>query len=373
MLGIIIGVLAVTIIVGLGNGLSDYVTASFESLGTDTLNVNLMGRGSTRAAKEENLYEIVGENSEYLESISPTITLNGTVKIGSETSDDTTVMGVSEDYFEIKGYDISMGREISYGDLQERNQVAVVGEYVANTYYNGNAIGQTIRVGEDTFTIVGIMEQFDTDIESGGTDDSIFVPSSTALRISGTSDPSSYIVKLVDENLTDESVYVLESGLYEIYESESAYFVMSIGSILDTMTSMINVLVLVLGGIAAISLVVGGVGIMNIMLVSVTERTREIGVRKSLGAKESAIMQQFVIEAAVTSALGGLIGIALGFAISSAASPVVANLLGADFAISPGVESASLALAISVAIGILFGYLPAKKAAQLNPIDALRF
>ena len=142
---------------------------------------------------------------------------------------------------------------------------------------------------------------------------------------------------------------------------------------LDTMTGMINILVYVLAGIAAISLVVGGIGIMNIMLVSVTERTREIGIRKSLGAKERYIMQQFVIEAAMTSALGGVVGILLGYGLSAVATRVVTQVMDAALTVAPSVGAVALAFGISVGIGILFGYLPAKKAAALNPIDALHY
>ena len=142
---------------------------------------------------------------------------------------------------------------------------------------------------------------------------------------------------------------------------------------LDTMTGMINILVYVLAGIAAISLVVGGIGIMNIMLVSVTERTREIGIRKSLGAKERYIMQQFVIEAAMTSALGGVIGILLGYVLSTVATRVVTQVMEASLAVAPTFGAVALAFGISVGIGILFGYLPARKAAALNPIDALHY
>ncbi len=176
-----------------------------------------------------------------------------------------------------------------------------------------------------------------------------------------------------DENYIDESVAALEAALYAVFASDDYYTVTSMSEMLETMTSMINLLVGVLAGIAAISLVVGGIGIMNIMLVSVTERTREIGIRKSLGAKERYIMQQFVIEAAATSALGGIIGILLGDGLSILATQVVERLMEESLTISPTLAAVALAFGISVGIGIFFGYLPAKKAAQLNPIDALHY
>ena len=284
MLGIIIGVMAVIVIVGLGNGLEGYVTESFSDMGTNTLTVTVMSRGSTRSLDVEDMYDIVEENSEYLDLCSPTVTMAGHVKIGSETVDTTTSTGVSEDYLDIARLTIAQGRNLQYSDMSTRAKVCVIGAYLNQAYFGGNAVGQTLRVGGQSLEIVGV-----------------------------------------------------------------------------------------LAGIAAISLVVGGIGIMNIMLVSVTERTREIGIRKSLGAKERYIMQQFVIEAAATSALGGIIGILLGDGLSILATQVVERLMEESLTISPTLAAVALAFGISVGIGIFFGYLPAKKAAQLNPIDALHY
>ena len=284
MLGIIIGVAAVIVIVGLGNGLEGYVTESFSDMGTNTLTVTVMSRGSTRSLDVEDMYDIVEENSEYLDLCSPTVTMAGHVKIGSETVDTTTSTGVSEDYLDIARLTIAQGRNLQYSDMSTRAKVCVIGAYLNQAYFGGNAVGQTLRVGGQSLEIVGV-----------------------------------------------------------------------------------------LAGIAAISLVVGGIGIMNIMLVSVTERTREIGIRKSLGAKERYIMQQFVIEAASTSALGGVTGILLGDLLSVAASVVATRLMGENLSVSPTLAAVAAAFGISVGIGILFGYLPAKKAAKLNPIDALRY
>ena len=259
MLGIIIGVAAVIVIVGLGNGLEGYVTESFSDMGTNTLTVTVMSRGSTRSLDVEDMYDIVEENSEYLDLCSPTVTMAGYVKIGSETVDTTTSLGVSEDYLDIARLTIAQGRNLQYSDMSTRAKVCVIGAYLNQAYFGGNAVGQTLRVGGQSLEIVGV-----------------------------------------------------------------------------------------LAGIAAISLVVGGIGIMNIMLVSVTE-------------------------AAATSALGGIIGILLGDGLSILATQVVERLMEESLTISPTLAAVALAFGISVGIGIFFGYLPAKKAAQLNPIDALRY
>ena len=371
MLGIIIGVAAVIVIVGLGNGLEKYVTDSFSDMGTNTLTVTVMSRGSTRSLSVDEMYEIVEENSDYLELCSPTVSMMGYVKIGSDTLTSTSSMGVSEDYFTISGDTVSKGRGLLYSDIANRSKVCVIGAYLDQAYFGGNAVGQTLRVGGTSLTVVGVLEQSDSDLEEGGSDDCLYLPYSTASRISG--EISSYVVTMRDEDHIDESVSALENALYAVFASDDYYTVTSMAEMLETMTSMINILVGVLAGIAAISLVVGGIGIMNIMLVSVTERTREIGIRKSLGAKERYIMQQFVIEAACTSALGGIVGILIGRGLSFAASELATRLMGETLTVSPTVAAVAMAFGIFVGIGILFGYLPAKKAAGLNPIDALHY
>ena len=373
MLGIIIGVCAVIVIVGLGNGMQGYIEDSFADMGTDSLTVSIMGRGSSRSVSEEEMYQLVADNSDTFSRISPTVAMTGSVKIGSSTLSATSVTGVSEDYFTMKGYEIAQGRGLQYTDMTGRKKVCVVGQYLNQYYYGGAAVGQTLKVGGTTFTIVGVMAMKGTGLEEGGTDDCVFVPYSTAARLSFTGTVNSYTLTVLDTDRIDEAKTTLENALYAIFEDDDAYTVGSMSEMVDEMNSMVNMIICILAGIAAISLVVGGIGIMNIMLVSVTERTREIGIRKALGARESAIMRQFVIEAATTSALGGVLGIILGFGLSAVATTVIASVMpDTPITVSPSVAAVLIAFGVSAGIGIAFGYLPAKKAAVLNPIDALR-
>ena len=371
MLGIIIGVAAVIVIVGMGNGMEIYMTEQFESMGTNTLTVSIYGRGTGRTVTDEDMYDIVERNSDALELLSPTVTMQSPAKIGTDTITSTSITGVSEDYFTIKDYDVAMGRGLQYVDMLKRSRVCVVGTYLNQEYFGGNALGQTIKIGGTPFTVVGILNEIGDSTEYSS-DNAIFVPYTTAARLSNMGTISSYTVTVTDVNNSTWSKGVLEKELFDIFEDENAYTVISMAEILDLMTQMLDVMIAVLAAIAAISLLVGGIGIMNIMLVSVSERTREIGVRKALGAKERYIMSQFVIEAATTSAIGGAVGILFGEGLSSLATAIIVAALDTDLAVTPSAGSIALAVGISVAIGILFGYLPAKKAARLNPIDALR-
>ena len=375
MLGIIIGITAVIVIVGLGNGMTQSIESSFSDMGTNLLSVQVMGYGS-RSVKVDDFYAIVESRPDLYDEVSPTPALNGTVKVGTASYSTTTVKGVSENYLDMSGYSVETGRNVNYVDLTDNKKVCVVGAYINRVAYGGNAVGQTIKIGADKYTIVGVLEAKVTDPSSqeGSGDDLILVPYTTALRASGTNTSSSYAVTMADESKASEAKQVLEEGLQKLLNSDSGYQVISMSEMLETMTSMIDMVVTILTAIAAISLLVGGIGIMNIMMVSVTERTREIGIRKALGAKERAILGLFVTEAATTSALGGVLGIGLGYLFSALATKLLSLVItGMEMLVVPSLDSVAVAFGISVGIGVLFGYLPAKRAARLNPIEALRY
>ena len=377
MLGIIIGVMAVMVIVGLGNGMTTSIQDEFADMGTNTLSVTVMGYGA-RSVKINDFYDIVEAHPDIFSAVSPTASLNGSVKVGTETDSysSTSVKGVSEAYLDMAGYKVTLGRPLNYVDMQANKKVCLVGDYISRVGYGGNAIGQSIKIGSEWYTIVGVLEAKIDDIsdQKGSSDDCIFVPYTTAMRVSKTSTANSYAVYVPNDDNLSQGKAIIENGLKNLLHSDNGYMVISLSEMLDMMTSMVNMVVTVLTAIAAISLLVGGIGIMNIMMVSVTERTREIGIRKALGAKERTILALFVVEAGVTSALGGVIGIGLGYIVSAIATKVLAVLItDMTLTVVPTMNSIAVAFGISVGIGVLFGYLPAKRAARLNPIEALRY
>ena len=375
MLGIIIGVMAVIVIVGLGNGMTQSVKDSFSSLGTNSMQVSVWGRGS-RTASVEDLYRIAEENPDLIKAISPEVGFDGSVKVDIQRYRNTMVYGVDEQYTEMKNFTLAQGRGLQYMDIADNKQVCVIGDYLNRVAYGGNAVGQTIKIGTNKFRIVGVLAAKVSDLEQqrGSEDDCIYLPYTTAMRLSSYGTVQQYLAIMTDEEYASEAIAALEDGLYDIFKSDDAYYVYSMITWLEEMNTMIDLVITILAAIASISLLVGGIGIMNIMLVSVTERTREIGIRKALGAKERVILAQFVVEAATTSALGGTLGIVLGYVISAAANRVIPYLVeGADITVSPSLDSILVAFGISVGIGVLFGYLPARRAARLNPIEALRY
>ena len=368
MLGIIIGVAAVIILVSIVNGYMGSVVESFASMGVNRINVNVTNL-SSRSLDEDDMYAFYDENTDLFAQISPSVTVSTTVKHGTDEMDYTSVGGYSEQYLDIMDYELEAGRNIAYSDIISQQKVCVVGAYVAQTLYGSaqSAVGQTIKIGGYAFNIIGVVEaQEEDDMDDGGTDDFVWLPYSVAVKMSRNAVISNYILTSIDTSMSDECVDAIESFLYETFMDDDLYTVTAMSEMLDSLNEQIAMMSAMLGGIAGISLLVAGVGVMNIMLVSVTERTREIGIRKSLGADKGTIMQQFVIEAAVTSSLGGIIGILIG----CGATGVAGTLMG--ISASPTPVAILVSFSVSVGIGLLFGYMPASRAANLNPIDALR-
>ncbi len=368
MLGIIIGVAAVIILVSLVNGYMGSVVESFASMGVNQINVNVTNL-SSRSLDVDEMYAFYDEHTDLFDGLSPNVTVSTTIKHGDDSLTSTSVAGRSEQYLEIKDYKLEQGRNLSYADITARQKVCVIGAYVAQELYGGavKALGETLKVGGYAFKIVGVVEaQDEDDLEQGGTDDFVWLPYSVAVKMSRNANISSYTFTIIDTTKAEECKTQIENYLYEIFKDDDLYRVTAMSEMLDSLNEQIAMMSGMLGGIAGISLLVAGVGVMNIMLVSVTERTREIGIRKSLGADKSVIMRQFVIEAAVTSSLGGLIGILIGCVATTAVGAAV------GINATPTPAAIIISFSVSVGIGLLFGYMPASRAANLNPIDALR-
>ncbi len=367
MLGIIIGVASVIILVSLVNAYMSYMTDSFSSMGTNQITVNMINL-SSRSVSDEEIYEFYSEQGEVFDEISPMVSISGTIKHGNDSMTSTSITGVSEAYLSIKGWELQYGRNLQYGDMTGRHKVCVIGTYVADELYGSaeNAYGETLKINGYAFTIVGVAAQQEDEMEEGGTDDFVWMPYTRAVKMARNSNINNYVFTVSDLSQATAAKSQIESFLYDRFKDEDLYTVTAMSEMLDELNSMIAMVSAGLGGIAGISLLVAGVGVMNIMLVSVTERTREIGIRKALGARKSVIMQQFVIEAAVTSSLGGIIGIILGSVVTSTVGKL------AELSATPTPAAVLVSFGVSVGIGLLFGYMPANRAAGLNPIDALR-
>ena len=384
MLGIIIGVGAVIVITSLGNGMQNMMNEQFEKLGANLVQVQLfMYGGDSRSVDPDDMYELVDKYPQYISGVTPYVSAQLAVRQGSEDFERTSIYGVGETFLNergatMSGQNLGKGRFISYIDAARYQNVCVIGAYLEEEAFQGDALGKQLSIGGEHFTVIGVLEK-NSDMSEGSGDDIIYLPYTTALRLSGSADASIYMFTSTSKDTAATAKGIIENRLYKTFQSSDYYFVMTSAEMMDAMNAMMGTMMAVLVAIAAISLLVGGIGIMNIMLVSVTERTREIGIRKSLGAKRKDIRGQFIIEAGTTSAIGGVLGILVGVGLASLAGSLIGGMMtssmggGSTFSAVPNLSSVAVAFGVSVGIGILFGYLPAKKAAALNPIDALRY
>ncbi|WP_334073663.1 MULTISPECIES: ABC transporter permease [Paenibacillus] len=364
MLGIIIGVSSVITLVSVGQGTTSSITEQLEGLGTDLLTVNIMGRGATTSLTYEEVKSLTG--IEGIKTVSPVINGSATVKKGT-TNDTYTIEGITPSYEDVKDFHVQAGRYILDIDNEYRMKVALIGTEVAADFFGtDDPVGQTLQLNGSSFTVVGLLESIGTSATESN-DDKILIPITTAERFMQTRGIRSITVQAESTDLVERTQTRLEAWLDEKFKSaENAYTIFNAQEMMDTLNSTTQMLSMALGGIAGISLLVGGIGIMNIMLVSVSERTREIGVRKAIGAKKRNILLQFMIESTALSSFGGLIGVGIGYgacALISAYSTLSANVSVAVVLVSFG---------FSLFIGVVFGMIPANKAAKLRPIYALR-
>ena len=379
MLGIIIGVAAVIALVSIGNGVKQDIQNSISSLGSNLLMVMpgaprtpgvRPSQGSMKSLKVSDFQAI--SKLDGVKAASP-YTANSYVTIYQSKNWTTTVSGVSSNFQDVNNWTMAEGRFISSKNVENRERVAVVGQTVVKNLFAGeDPVGKEIRVKNIPFRVIGVLNSKGNGTMGNDQDDAIFIPYTTAMeRVEGVDYLRMVYVVANDDNGIDRLQSDIENLLrvrHSIKDTNLDDFnIQNMKSIMETMEQTTGTLTLFLGAVAAISLVVGGIGIMNIMLVSVTERTREIGIRKALGATYFVIVTQFLIEAVVISLMGGLIGIALGIG----ASKLIGLASGMSTVIS--VPTIVLSFAFSMAIGLVFGIYPARKAAKLNPIDALHY
>ena len=379
MLGIIIGVAAVIALVSIGNGVKQDIQNSISSLGSNLLMVMpgaprtpgvRPSAGSMKSLKVAD-YEAIAK-LDGVKAASP-MTNGAYVVIYQNKNWTTSVSGVSYNYLDVNNWSMKSGRFLSEKNVQNRERVAVVGKTVVkNLFGDEDPVGAEIRVKNIPFRIIGVLNSKGSGAMGNDQDDMVIIPYTTAMeRVEGVDYLRMIYVTGKDENGIDRLQSDIENLLrvrHGIKDTNLDDFnIQNMNSIMETMEETTGTLTLFLGAVAAISLVVGGIGIMNIMLVSVTERTREIGVRKALGATYSVIVTQFLIEAVVISLMGGIIGIILGIG----SSKLIGMASGMSTVIS--IPTIVMSFAFSMAIGLIFGIYPARKAAKLNPIDALHY
>ena len=386
MLGIIIGVAAVIVILALGNGVQGMINQQVDKLGINLIQTYVWGRGdgTTMNLDPQAMYDLVEEHPDVLSGVSPYVSLTATLRHGDTKYDKTKLYGVSEVMYNsatgttLDGSSLAQGRFLSYLDVARRQNVCVIGAWLAQDAFGGNALGQKLSINGTSYTVIGVLDQISQTMEKGGADDQIYLPYENAMEIMGSRTVSLYVFTSTSGDTAAQAKTIIDGMLQDFFQDPDAYYTQTMAEQANLINAMMGAAMAVLVAIAAISLLVGGIGIMNIMLVSVTERTREIGIRKSLGAKRRDIRSQFVIEAGTTSAIGGLLGIGLGCLLATGVGSLIgaslsAQMGGASFHATPTLGAVAISFGVSVGIGILFGYLPANKAAKLNPIDALRY
>ena len=379
MLGIMIGVGAVILMVAIGQGAQSTIERQVQSLGTNlimitpgaartggvSLGAGTMGQLTLKDA------EVIAQQSFLVTAVSPVVNTFGQL-IGPAGNWRAMLNGVSPDYLQIRDWALTDGRFFDASELQAARTVAVIGRTVAeNVYPDGDAVGQTVRIRNVPFTIIGVLAPKGQTAEGRDQDDVIIAPHTTVRqRLRG----RSFLSQIIATTPTREEIPAAQDELRAIlrethaladYEDDD-FTIRDQSDLAETAAATTHVMTRLLAAIAGISLLVGGIGVMNIMLVSVTERTREIGIRMAVGARSTDILTQFLIESVLMSAIGGAFGVVLGYA----GSIVVARLTGWSTAVAPAMVA--LALGFAAAVGIFFGYYPAHRAAQLDPIEALR-
>lgn len=374
MLGIIIGVIALVVLVSLTNSASGVVQDQLASLGTNMLSVTI-NDDKGQPVKAEDLANWMDE--EVFGLAAPLAQSFGTVKYGH--NDATAILyGTSAAYLDIQNLKLQVGRFLKTSDLNNNLYVAVLSAEAADKLFGSaeEALGQSILLSGRSFTVVGVLEESDSmmtgmmSVMTGGSI-TVYIPYTVLCRLNGTTtDITNFYITASSSDMLDKAEERMNSALLSRFRQDSdAFSIINVSSLMKVMDTITSIFSILLGGIAGISLLVGGIGIMNIMLVSVTERTREIGIRKAIGAGHFSILTQFMLEALILSIMGCIIGVALSWGIISLINVFASSYI--TFQMSTSIVG--LTTLIVIFIGVVFGLYPAKKAAEMNPIDALRY
>ncbi len=365
ILGIVIGVASIIALITIVKSATYEVTNQFSTLGAETITVQAVGTPLKQGLTDNDI-KLLGQVA-HVAGVSPTLSGKATVVNGKKVMDKVSVQGKNEVYFTHDQDTVSLGRGINLIDIKSKNKVCLLGaNLVSQLYYGENPIDETMLVNGVSYKIIGILKK-SSGFSLTSNNNSVVIPYTTAMSFLGTRYISSVEVYMENSVKGDQITADIQTVLNQAFNyKQDAYTIVNMEDVLDMVNNMTGMLSMMLVGIASISLVVGGIGIMNMMLVSVTERTAEIGLRKALGAEPKRIQEQFLIEAVFLSSFGGVIGLGLGIGIAYLGTLI----LEIPFLLSG--STIILAISFSAAIGIVFGLAPARKASALNPIDALR-
>ena len=368
LLGIMIGVMAVITLISTVSGVSGTIASSFSDMGVGTLKVSVSGSDLKSGMTPADLPVI--SDLENVGGVVPTISLNGRVSYGKDVQTRISVSGKNAYYFNLNDEMIIQGRALNFIDDENSSYVCVISQEIVDEFFLGiNPVGETLYVSGLPFTIVGRYKE-----DSGGGIASIFlgspavmIPYTTAMKVNNSNEVTSFTVYLKEGADSAAAKQEIEDAMDVLFDfEEDCYTVSSMETIEETMNTMTTMLSSLLAGIASIALLVGGIGIMNMMLTTVTERTAEIGLKKALGAVPGQIQMQFLLESFLLSMIGGLLGVIFGLALSYG----LCQALDTNFVLN--ISAIALGVGFSAAVGIIFGWAPARKASRLNPIDALR-